>query len=74
MPSTMPRRVSDGGREAVEQQHVFGSTRNIAVKQAHGINHEVVVRLAKLHKPVGFFDTSKPSKDGYLVRVEMIKA
>ncbi len=53
---------------------MFGSARNIAVEQAHGINREVVVRLAKLNNPVGFFDTSKPSKDGYLVRVEMIKA
>ncbi len=41
--------------------------RHIAVAQAHGIN---LVRLAKLRKPVGFFDTSKLSKDGYLVRVE----
>ncbi|KAI0770618.1 NAD-dependent glutamate dehydrogenase [Fomes fomentarius] len=36
----------------------------------HGINREELVRLAKLRKPVGFFDTSKLSKDGYLVRVE----
>ena len=35
-----------------------------------GINREELVRLAKLRKPVGFFDTSKLSKDGYLVRVE----
>ena len=35
-----------------------------------GLNREELVRLAKLRKPVGFFDTSKLSKDGYLVRVE----
>ena len=35
-----------------------------------GLNREELVRLAKLRKPVGHFDTSKLSKDGYLVRVE----
>ncbi|KAI0824001.1 NAD-specific glutamate dehydrogenase [Trametes gibbosa] len=35
-----------------------------------GINREELVRLAKLRKPVGFFDKAKLSKDGYLVRVE----
>lgn len=35
-----------------------------------GINREELIRLAKLRKPVGFFDTSKLSKDGYLVKVE----
>ncbi|KAG2010347.1 glutamate dehydrogenase [Coprinopsis cinerea AmutBmut pab1-1] len=36
----------------------------------HGINREELIRLAKLRIPVGFFDTSKLSKDGYLVKVE----
>lgn len=35
-----------------------------------GINREELVRLAKLRVPVGNFDKSKLSKDGYLVRVE----
>ncbi|EPQ54800.1 NAD-specific glutamate dehydrogenase [Gloeophyllum trabeum ATCC 11539] len=35
-----------------------------------GLNREELVRLAKLRKPVSFFDTSKLSKDGYLVKVE----
>ncbi|TFK23414.1 glutamate dehydrogenase [Coprinopsis marcescibilis] len=35
-----------------------------------GINREELVRLAKLRIPVGNFDTSKLSKDGYLVKVE----
>lgn len=35
-----------------------------------GINHEELVRLAKLRVPVGNFDLTKLSKDGYLVRVE----
>jgi len=35
-----------------------------------GINREELVRLAKARKPVGFFDKSKLSKDGYLVKVE----
>ena len=29
-----------------------------------------LIRLAKLRKPVAFFDTSKLTKDGYLVKVE----
>ncbi|EIW81085.1 NAD-specific glutamate dehydrogenase [Coniophora puteana RWD-64-598 SS2] len=36
----------------------------------NGLNREELVRLAKLRKPVGFFDRSKLSKDGYLVQVE----
>ncbi|THH30597.1 hypothetical protein EUX98_g3609 [Antrodiella citrinella] len=36
----------------------------------HGLNREELIRLAKARKPVGFFDKSKLSKDGYLVRVE----
>ncbi|KAI0345625.1 NADH-dependent glutamate dehydrogenase [Trametopsis cervina] len=35
-----------------------------------GLNREELVRLAKARIPVGNFDTSKLSKDGYLVRVE----
>ena len=35
-----------------------------------GINREELVRLAKLRKPVAFFDKSKLSKDGYVVRIE----
>lgn len=35
-----------------------------------GINREELIRLAKLRVPVGNFDTSKLSKDGYLVKVE----
>ncbi|KAL0960963.1 hypothetical protein HGRIS_005961 [Hohenbuehelia grisea] len=35
-----------------------------------GLNREELIRLAKLRKPVGFFDKSKLSKDGYLVKVE----
>ena len=35
-----------------------------------GINREELVRLAKARKPVGFFDRSKLSKDGYLVTIE----
>lgn len=41
----------------------------IVVEQAHGINREELV-LAKLRKPVSFFNTSKLSKDDYLVKVE----
>lgn len=36
----------------------------------HGLNREELVRLAHARVPVGNFDTSKLSKDGYLVRVE----
>ncbi|KAF8743736.1 hypothetical protein AX14_000707 [Amanita brunnescens Koide BX004] len=36
----------------------------------HGIDRADLVRLAKLRAPVSKFDTSKLSKDGYLVRVE----
>jgi len=36
----------------------------------HGLDRQELIRLAKLRKPVGFFDTTKLSKDGYLVRVE----
>ena len=36
----------------------------------NGINREELVRLAKARKPVAFFDTSKLSKGGYLVKVE----
>ncbi|EIN12308.1 NAD-specific glutamate dehydrogenase [Punctularia strigosozonata HHB-11173 SS5] len=35
-----------------------------------GIDREELVRLAKLRKPVAFFDTSKLSSQGYLVKVE----
>ncbi|KAG5637874.1 hypothetical protein H0H81_002837 [Sphagnurus paluster] len=35
-----------------------------------GLNREELIRLAKLRIPVGFFDVSKLSKDGYLVKVE----
>ena len=35
-----------------------------------GLNREELVRLARLRVPVSHFDTSKLSKDGYLVRVE----
>ena len=35
-----------------------------------GLNREELVRLAKARIPVANFDTSKLSKDGYLVRVE----
>ncbi|PPQ75710.1 hypothetical protein CVT26_000951 [Gymnopilus dilepis] len=35
-----------------------------------GIDRTELIRLAKLRKPVCFFDTSKLSKDGYLVKVE----
>ncbi|KAI0316462.1 Glutamate/Leucine/Phenylalanine/Valine dehydrogenase-domain-containing protein [Amylostereum chailletii] len=35
-----------------------------------GINREELIRLAKLRVPASNFDTSKLSKDGYLVRVE----
>jgi glutamate dehydrogenase len=35
-----------------------------------GINRQELVRLAKLRKPVGFFDKSKLSKQGYLVLVD----
>ncbi|KAJ8456442.1 hypothetical protein ONZ45_g18719 [Pleurotus djamor] len=35
-----------------------------------GLNREELIRLAKLRKPVGFFDKSKLGKDGYLVKVE----
>ena len=35
-----------------------------------GINREELVRLAKARKPVGFFDKSKLSKGGYLVKIE----
>ena len=35
-----------------------------------GINREELVRLAKLRVPVAYFDKSKLSKDGYLVKLE----
>ncbi|KAI0792961.1 NAD-specific glutamate dehydrogenase [Irpex lacteus] len=35
-----------------------------------GLNREELIRLAKARIPVANFDTSKLSKDGYLVRVE----
>ena len=35
-----------------------------------GLDRAELIRLAKLRKPVGFFDKSKLSKDGYLVKVE----
>jgi glutamate dehydrogenase len=35
-----------------------------------GINREELVRLAKLRMPVSYFDKSKLSKDGYLVKVD----
>jgi glutamate dehydrogenase len=35
-----------------------------------GLNRVELVRLAKARIPVANFDTSKLSKDGYLVRVE----
>jgi len=35
-----------------------------------GLNREELIRLAKLRVPVGNFDLSKLSKDGYLVKVE----
>ncbi|KAG6830675.1 hypothetical protein H0H87_007406 [Tephrocybe sp. NHM501043] len=35
-----------------------------------GLDREELIRLARLRVPVGNFDTSKLSKDGYLVRVE----
>lgn len=35
-----------------------------------GLNREELIRLAKLRKPVAFFDKAKLGKDGYLVRVE----
>ena len=36
----------------------------------HGLDREELIRLAKKRVPVANFDTSKLSKDGYLVRVE----
>jgi glutamate dehydrogenase len=35
-----------------------------------GLDREELVRLAKLRMPVGHFDKSKLSKEGYLVKVE----
>lgn len=35
-----------------------------------GLNREELIRLAKLRVPVGNFDKSKLSKDGYLIKVE----
>ena len=35
-----------------------------------GIDREELIRLARLRVPVGNFNTSKLSKDGYLVKVE----
>jgi glutamate dehydrogenase len=35
-----------------------------------GIDRVELVRLAKTRKPVGFFDRSKLSKAGYLVKIE----
>lgn len=35
-----------------------------------GIDREELIRLAKLRVPVSHFDSSKLSKDGYLVKVE----
>lgn len=35
-----------------------------------GLNREELIRLAERRIPVSNFDTSKLSKDGYLVKVE----
>jgi glutamate dehydrogenase len=35
-----------------------------------GINREELIRLAKRRQPVSYFNKSKLSKDGYLVKVE----
>ena len=35
-----------------------------------GLNREELIRLARKRVPVANFDTTKLSKDGYLVRVE----
>ena len=35
-----------------------------------GINRVELIRLAKARKPVAFFDKSKLSRDGYLIKVE----
>lgn len=60
--------MSEAASPVHRRPHLLPSRlRHIVVAQAHGPNF---VRLAKLRKPVGFFDTSKLSKDGYLVRVE----
>jgi glutamate dehydrogenase len=37
---------------------------------SHGIDRAELVRLAKLRDPVSHFNTSKLSKDGYLVKIE----
>ena len=37
---------------------------------SRGIDRAELVRLAKLRKPVSYFDTTKLSKEGYLVKVE----
>ena len=35
-----------------------------------GINREELVRLARARKPVAYFDRSKLTKDGYLIKIE----
>ena len=36
----------------------------------HGLDREELIRLAKARIPIGNFDKSKLSKDGYIVKVD----
>ncbi|KAF5360835.1 hypothetical protein D9756_004968 [Leucocoprinus leucothites] len=56
---------------------LLSSDKTIAIIDGSGVLHDPVgidrtelVRLAKLRVPVGHFDTSKLSKEGYLIKVE----
>lgn len=55
----------------------MSSDKTVAIIDGSGVLHDPIgidrtelVRLAKSRLPVGHFDTSKLSKDGYLVKVE----
>jgi len=67
--------ASDSDRRSDEI--LLSSDKTVAIIDGSGVLHDPVginraelVRLAKLRVPVSHFDTSKLSKEGYLVRVE----
>ena len=68
---------ADGVLTVLVDEILLSSDKTIAIIDGSGVlhdpaglNREELVRLAKLRKPVGFFDTSKLGKGGYLIRVE----
>jgi len=72
---TVDHLASDSDRRSDEI--LLSSDKTVAIIDGSGVLHDPVginraelVRLAKLRVPVSHFDTSKLSKEGYLVRVE----